>query len=60
MAFHRYIGPLYAVNSLFSVLFWKTVQKYGKTTVFPGGYGRIGKIPHGQLWPDWSLEDQPN
>ena len=60
MAFHRYIGPLYAVNSLFSVLFWNIVQKYGKTTVFPGGYGRIGEIPHGQLWPDWGLEDQPN
>ena len=55
MAFHRYIGPLYAVNSLFRVLFWKTVQKYEKTTVFPGGYSRIGEIPHGQLRPDWGL-----
>ena len=41
MAFHRYIGPLYAVNSLFSVLFWKTVQKYGKLLFFRG------------LRPDW-------
>ena len=24
----------------------------GKTAVFPGGYGRIGEIPHGRIWPD--------
>ena len=29
------------------------MQKYVKTAVFPGGYSRIGEIPHGQLWPDW-------
>ena len=23
------------------------MEKYGKTAVFPGGYGRIGDIPHG-------------
>ena len=28
------------------------MEKYGKTAVFPGGYGRIGKITHGRLWPD--------
>ena len=22
------------------------MQKYGKTVVFPGGYGRIGEVPH--------------
>ena len=22
---------------------------------FPGGYGRIGDIPHGRIWPDWGL-----
>ena len=27
-----------------------------KQTVFPGGYGRIGEIPHWRLWPDWSLK----
>ena len=27
-----------------------------KTAVFPGGYGRIGEIPHGRLWPDWGLK----
>ena len=32
------------------------MEKYGKTTVFPGGYGRIGEIPHGRLWPDWGLK----
>ena len=35
--------------------FWKTVQKYGKTAVFQRGYGWIGEMPHGQLWPDWGL-----
>ena len=28
---------------------------FGKTAVFPGGYGRIGEIPHGRIWPDWGL-----
>ena len=32
-------------------LYWKDVERYGKTTIFPGGYGRIGKIQHGWLWP---------
>ena len=26
---------------------------FGKTAVFPGGYGQIGEIPHGRIWPDW-------
>ena len=26
-----------------------------KKAVFPGGYGRIGEIPHGRVWPDWGL-----
>ena len=26
---------------------------FGKTAIFPGGYGRIGDIPHGRIWPDW-------
>ena len=39
----------------FCVLFWKNLEKYGKTAVFPGGYGRIGEIPHGRLRPDWGL-----
>ena len=48
-AFERalYGLPFDAVNSLFRVLFWKTLQKYGKTAVFPGGYGRIEEIPLG-------------
>ena len=29
------------------------MEKYGKMAVFPGGYGQIGEIPHGRLWPDW-------
>ena len=28
---------------------------YGKTVVFPGGYGRIGEILHGPLRLDWGL-----
>ena len=31
---------------------WKNMEK---TAVFPGGYGRIGEIPHGRPWPDWGL-----
>ena len=27
-----------------------------KSAVFPGGYGRIGEIQHGRLWPDWGLK----
>ena len=27
--------------------------------VFPGGRGRIGKIPHGRLLPDWGLQGIP-
>ena len=32
------------------------MEKYGKTAVFLGGYGRILDIPHGRLWPDWGLK----
>ena len=28
---------------------------FGKMAVFLGGYGRIGEIPHGRIWPDWGL-----
>ena len=28
------------------------MEKYGKTAVFPGGYGWIGEIPHRRLWPE--------
>ena len=31
---------------------WKNIEK---GPFFPGGYGRIGGIPHGRLWPDWGL-----
>ena len=31
------------------------VENSGKTAVFPGGYGRIGDIPHGRIWLDWGL-----
>ena len=37
-----YIGLLYVVNTFCMVLFLKNVEKYGKTAVFPGGYGWIG------------------
>ena len=29
------------------------MENFGKTAVFPGGFGRIGEIPHGRIWPDW-------
>ena len=32
------------------------MENFGKTAVFPGGYGRIGEIPHGRIWPDWGLK----
>ena len=32
---------------------WKNMEK---RPLFPGSYGRIGKIPHGRLWPDWGLK----
>ena len=32
------------------------MEYFGKTAVFSGGYGRIGEIPHGQIWPDWGLD----
>ena len=32
------------------------MEKYGKTAVFLGGYGRIGEIPQGRLRPDWGLK----
>ena len=31
------------------------MEIFGKTAVFPGGYGPIGEILHGQIWPDWGL-----
>ena len=27
-----------------------------KTSVFPGGYDRIGEELHGLRWPEWGLE----
>ena len=33
----------------------KLCKNMEKTAVFPEGYGRIGEISHGQLWPDWGL-----
>ena len=50
------MGPLCAVNTFLLVLIWKNVENLGKTAVFPGGYGRIGEIPHGRIWPDWGLK----
>ena len=29
------------------------MEKYGKTGVFPGGYGRIGEIPHERIRSEW-------
>ena len=38
----QHIGLLYVVNTFWSVFSWKIVEKYGKTAIFQGGYGRIG------------------
>ena len=41
---------------LFAVFsFGEMWKKYGKTAVFPGGYGRVGEIPHGRLRLDLGL-----
>ena len=40
------------VNTFLMVLIWKNVGNFGKMAVFPGGYGRIGDILHGRIWPD--------
>ena len=37
-------------------LFGSNLEKCGKTSVFPGGYGRIGEILHGRIWLDWGLK----
>ena len=37
------------------VLFFLNVANLEKTAVFLGGYGRIGEIPRGRIWPDWGL-----
>ena len=29
------------------------MENFGKMAIFPGGFGRIGEIPHGRIWPDW-------
>ena len=31
------------------------MEIFGKTAIFPGGFGRIGEVPHGRIWPDWGL-----
>ena len=36
------------------------MENFGKTAVFPGGYGRIGEIPRGRIWPDWGLKGARN
>ena len=41
----------------FYILLGSNLENYGKfrKNVFPGGYGRIGEIPHGRIWPDLGL-----
>ena len=51
-----YWTPIYAINSFWMVLLWKNVEKYGKMAILPGGYNRIGEIPHGHLWLNWRLK----
>ena len=39
----------------FYILIGSILENFGKTAVFPGGFGRIGEMPHGRIWPDWGL-----
>ena len=32
------------------------MEFFGKTAVFPGGYGWIGEIRHRRIRPDWALQ----
>ena len=41
--------------NILKVLFGKMWKNMEKFAVFLGGYGRIGEIPDGQIWPDWGL-----
>ena len=49
LIYWTYICGKYFLNGSF-------LEKYGKTAVFPGGYGLIGEIPHGRIRPDWGLK----
>ena len=51
MGFNLISENLDAVNTFWRVL-WENVEKYGKTAVFPGGYGRIREIKQWQLRPE--------
>ena len=44
-----------AVLTFLGVLVWKKKEIFGKTAVFPGGFGRIGEIPHRRIWLDRGL-----
>ena len=50
-----YWTPMGGFYFLLSSNLIKKGENVGKTAVFPGGFGRIGEIPHGQIWPDWGL-----
>ena len=39
----------------FYILIGSILENFGKTAVFLGGFGRIGEMPHGGIWPDWGL-----
>ena len=45
-----YWTPICGKYSLECTIFFLNVEKYGKTAVFPGGYGQIGEILPGRLW----------
>ena len=50
-----YWTPISGSYFLKGCILEKCQEIFGKTAVFPGGYGRIGEILHGQIWPDWGL-----
>ena len=50
-----YWTPMSGSYFLYGSIFFFNVEFFGKTAVFPGGYGRMWEILHGRIWPDWGL-----
>ena len=51
-----YWTPICGKTFLDCSILEKCGKIWKKTAVFPGGYGRIGDIPHGRLRLDWGLK----
>ena len=57
MGFNLIYWTLIYVNGLWFLMGSDLEKKNGKITkkghFFSSGYGCIGEIPHGLIWPDW-------